>query len=784
MTGYTAIALRLGHVGWWVLSAQGSPEDLDPDGAAFPFVREGVKGYAAADSGGERPLIELADDDDGLLIRLLETRQYEWEVIGCGEAEVFSSLESLPRRQWRRRRVKHVAGSFAVINHLGMADFRVVAGEIEWRFGLEIVSGKLDYHTEFRAITEDIGAFCQQLLLEWEGPTSLRFGGNMEEQGRLVLEKFLFVRAHVDPVRLGEWFEAIQRRPHAKLVRESEWSPVAAAGSVDWLGDPVGMARDWRRVGGGGGLMPGQVRDVRKEDSVDTEANRFLKFALGEFRELCREVMERHGGAYSLVREARELAVGLDAVLARPFFRQVGQLRRLPMDNPTLQRRDGYREVLRAWVLSQAAVMLAWDRGLDGYGGPTRNVATLYEYWVFLQLHGILDEMEEVVRDGECPRPAADADPFLEIRDGMVHLHLKRGRKTCAPFVVRLGTGQRLRVHLYYERVFQWDRSAGAAAGSASYSRQFKPDYTLVMFPAECRDEEEAAGQGRVAYLHFDAKYRAEHLAMIFGGEGEELDEEKDEAKAVGTYKRGDLLKMHAYNDAVRQTAGSYVLYPGSDRETRLSKFHEILPGVGAFVLKPGRPDGRDALRHFLRDVFRHQADQFTQYRHISDVSHATVRQQPVQYGDGWSHRPGATCLLVYVPGEKEEVFRSAQLVYCHALRDDAEQSPVRLRLGSLEGAVLCGYRGGRASERVSLSWVAPVVSCEMLSRKALGGLLRQEGWTEDQMPSRASAYLLFRLGSSSALTPRVVSGLTPTGSYEAVSCTMGDLLACGAGGE
>jgi hypothetical protein len=50
--------------------------------------------------------------------------------------------------------------------------------------------------------------------------------------------------------------------------------------------------------------------------------------------------------------------------------------------------------------------------------------------------------------------------------------------------------------------------------------------------------------------------------------------------------------------------------------------------------------------------------------------------------------------------------------------------------------------------------------------------------------PARASAYLLFRLGASSALTPRVVSALTPTGSYEAVSCTMGDLLGCVAGGE
>lgn len=105
--------------------------------------------------------------------------------------------------------------------------------------------------------------------------------------------------------------------------------------------------------------------------------------------------------------------------------------------------------------------------------------------------------------------------------------------------------------------------------------------------------------------MHFDAKYRAENLKSVFGalvkGDGE-LDEEKQQGKATSTYKRGDLLKMHTYNDAVRQTAGSYVLYPGSDAETKMSKFHEILPGVGAFVLKPGNGQSRDALKAFLRD--------------------------------------------------------------------------------------------------------------------------------------------------------------------------------------
>ena len=261
---------------------------------------------------------------------------------------------------------------------------------------------------------------------------------------------------------------------------------------------------------------------------------------------------------------------------------------------------------------------------------------------------------------------------------------------------------------------------------------------------------------------------------MIFGDDAPDFEEEKNEGKATATYKRGDLLKMHTYNDAVRQTAGSYVLYPGTDTEKRIQKFHEILPGVGAFVLKPGRPECRDALKGFLVDVFRHQADQFTQYRHITDVMHSTVKEKPVEYGEGKIHRPGATCVLIYMPQTKAELFHDERLAYCRALREDG--TPVRIQIGNLAGAVVCGYRGGRTREKVSLPWIAAISSCEMLSRDALKALLKESEWPEAELPQTATAYLLFRLGPPSYSPPRNVTALTPQGSYQAVSCTLGEL--------
>src|SRR3982074_3376562 len=99
-------------------------------------------------------------------------------------------------------------------------------------------------------------------------------------------------------------------------------------------------------------------------------------------------------------------------------------------------------------------------------------------------------------------------------------------------------------------------------------------------------------------------------------------DETTDRSSEKATAKRADLLKMHAYRDAIRRTAGSYVLYPGlpgRDAESRsFPEYHEILPGLGAFLLRPGEfgeADGSTALEGFLSDLFDHFASILSQDR-------------------------------------------------------------------------------------------------------------------------------------------------------------------------
>ncbi len=131
-----------------------------------------------------------------------------------------------------------------------------------------------------------------------------------------------------------------------------------------------------------------------------------------------------------------------------------------------------------------------------------------------------------------------------------------------------------------------------------------RPDYTLSLWPAEF-SEKEAESQELMVHVHFDAKYRVDFIEQLFG---EEQDTNGGES-SQGSYKREDLLKMHAYRDAIRRTQGAYVIYPGTELK-HWQGYHEILPGLGAFPLKPG--GSAAGIEQFLRDVVTHVCDRAT----------------------------------------------------------------------------------------------------------------------------------------------------------------------------
>ena len=122
--------------------------------------------------------------------------------------------------------------------------------------------------------------------------------------------------------------------------------------------------------------------------------------------------------------------------------------------------------------------------------------------------------------------------------------------------------------------------------------------------------------QELIVHIHFDAKYKVDNLFSVIEKTEEEqlidLNEEKRDNRK-GIYKNADLLKMHAYKDAIRRTGGAYVLYPG-ETSTNRKGFHEIIPGLGAFPVRPSKTDdGTGDLKSFISEVIEHFTNRTSQ---------------------------------------------------------------------------------------------------------------------------------------------------------------------------
>ena len=287
--------------------------------------------------------------------------------------------------------------------------------------------------------------------------------------------------------------------------------------------------------------------------------------------------------------------------------------------------KGGYREVLRWWLRFRTTAELSWEGGKELFHAGLRDVASLYEYWLFFELLGWFCKK---CRGGERP-PVEELIEGLE--EGSPNLRLRK-RMQLGPFIGSFaGQSRRLNALFAYNRRFEVTTKRHEAG---SWTRRLHPDYTLTFWPEEL-SEVEAEKQELLVHVHFDAKYRVENIESLFGAEG--ADDVDDEVE--GNYKRQDLLKMHAYRDAIKRSQGAYVLYPGRPSAgVPLQGFHEILPGLGAFGVAPdenGVAQGLGSLEKFLDEVLAHLANRTTAQERVSfHVAESySLNEKPVPYG-------------------------------------------------------------------------------------------------------------------------------------------------------
>jgi hypothetical protein len=200
-------------------------------------------------------------------------------------------------------------------------------------------------------------------------------------------------------------------------------------------------------------------------------------------------------------------------------------------------------------------------------------------------------------------------------------------------------------------------------------------------------------------WVHFDAKYKLEVV--------EENIVRDVEAGARVT--KDDVSKMHAYRDAIRKSAGAYVLFPGT-YEDKFEEFDEILPGVGAFPLRPAATETEEdqrALTKFLSSVIDHccnqatkrERSQFWQNQHWTVHSDSDSCEQTLKTAPFLAQPPADTRVLVaYVRPENVEFIRKSLIYNLRADNGRAGSvSPSDLELTAHYVLLWTGTEGGQS---------------------------------------------------------------------------------------
>lgn len=575
---------------------------------------------------GSAPIVVIDDaearEHGETTIQLRESERYEYEVFPENGEDLRLRCSLSSRRRSLAATGVRDAGLIETRTFCGTLLLELVQGPVdddkppEASSLIDVRSLKLDYRTEYRGMLRRLADEIAGLVADSRSSAKVGFQSSFEErsdEGWLQIQLEL-LRETLDSSDFASAMQRILSYPHERLTtvvdsvptdRPIRWTPSAVRQLVANnprraipAGHPLGVTSSLRSVAE-------KVSIPRRSRDLDTPENRFVKFALGEFRaflthaQVIFESCKGWGASASL---AKRLAGSIEDWLGRSLFREVGLMTLAPLGSPVLQRKAGYREILRWWLRFRTAAELSWEGGEDLFKAGQRDVASLYEYWLFFEL---LDWFYRTCRGGGRPAVEELVDGLDE---GSPNLRLRK-RIELGPFMGSFeGSSRKLNVRFSYNKRFgpTKERAVGG-----SWTRALHPDYTLTFWP-EGIDEEKAERDELLVHVHFDAKYRVENVEGLFGSENsDDVDDETD-----GNYKRQDLLKMHAYRDAIKRSQGAYVLYPGrASKPVRFEGFHEILPGLGAFGVVPdetGRAQGMDRLSVFLDATLAHLCDRTT----------------------------------------------------------------------------------------------------------------------------------------------------------------------------
>lgn len=491
------------------------------------------------------------------------------------DAQFGSILQNDNDRFSFRRHI--LAGFINYKNEIGRSEIQIIYKVDKetraFRFGFEVLSTKLDYHEHWRTIVEDIEREYRMLSLDYMRRTFHGFSPDQNGEHPDIVWWSVF---EGEQQKFIKACKSIIDRPRHRLHGEEVY--LRADKLKQTPHNIENRLAEHRKE-------PAYLYRVEEHIlSNDTQENRFLKFALYQISKRYEDLRQRIEAVKTASDTMKAAMLATSESLKRlqhhPFFRTIGRFKGINQESMVLQKATGYSQVYRTWNLLRRAYSL--NDGL--YRLQTKDIATLYEIWCFIEVSHIVKEQLHLENEEVEHRNRMEMN-------GIFSWELGKGEHSRILF---RKDGVELAELVYNPKNADKENNNVGMKDLVVPTVPQKPDIVLQLTKNDLQ-------QGmKMTYL-FDAKYRIDG---------------KD--KGVDVPPEGAINQMHRYRDAIyykdydanalkKEVIGGYILFPGDGEPNyvAVSKFYKTIKevNIGAFPLRPKDVENRKLLENFIDEL-------------------------------------------------------------------------------------------------------------------------------------------------------------------------------------
>ncbi|MDY5546511.1 MAG: DUF2357 domain-containing protein [Prevotella sp.] len=491
------------------------------------------------------------------------------------DAQFGSILQNDNDRFSFRRHI--LAGFINYKNEIGRSEIQIIYKvDKETRafcFGFEVLSTKLDYHEHWRTIVEDIEREYRMLSLDYMRRTFHGFSPDQNGEHPDIVWWSVF---EGEQQKFIKACKSIIDRPRHRLHGEEVY--LRADKLKQTPHNIENRLAEHRKE-------PAYLYRVEQHIlSNDTQENRFLKFALHQISKRYEDLRQRIEAVKTASGTMKSAMLATSETLKRlqhhPFFRTIGRFKGISQESMVLQKATGYSQVYRTWNLLRRAYSL--NDGL--YRLQTKDIATLYEIWCFIEVSHIVKAQLHLDDEDVEHRNRMEMN-------GIFSWELGKGEHSRILF---RKDGVELAELVYNPKTADKENDNVGMKDLIVPTVPQKPDIVLQLTKNDLQ-------QGmKMTYL-FDAKYRIDG---------------KD--KGVDVPPDGAINQMHRYRDAIyykdydanalkKEVIGGYILFPGDGEpnDVAVSKFYKTIKevNIGAFPLRPKDVENRKLLENFIDEL-------------------------------------------------------------------------------------------------------------------------------------------------------------------------------------